>query len=697
MKKSLRLPSQRFLSLSVLSLMAALAAGAADATGTTAGLSITNTATINFSDDLGAAQPAVNSNTVSTTVLPVPSFTITPNQTTAGTVATDAPDYAKPGLTKAAKPGDIVAYPYTLTNTGNVQGESYDLSTGTTASNGVGGTGAGLAQGSVRYYAVNPDTNADGTVTAAELAALTPITSITGLAKDGSVGFYQVYTIPTTATDAQTYGSSPTGTRKTNAAAGSEPATPYTQPSDSNNANLTTVQRTDAVAIGPKTYPDGNAPAATTYASVDPTPVTVTESADTQTAPSVSSTTKITFTNTVRNPGNRPDTFDITALVANLPTGATYRLLDSAGAVLTDTDGDTIPDIGVLVAGGTRDIRVEVTLAAGSTTTAFGTQPTFTVTATSSNDPAKKDATTDTVLLPGVAFGDKTATNPAPATVVNQNTVAPTVGGNPATSTTNTLSSIPMQIKNNGGTAEAFTPTGSVTFSTPGGNVTRALRYLPDANCDGIADSATAITLTPAVAPGASYCLIPVIDVPDNAYPGAYTLTQSAAGNTSGVLASDTNDTLTVPRVGTPANYVVKSGRTVDLIVPEATPATFTLFDAAAATAKPNQYIEYSVTGQNTSNANIKRAIVSDTVPLNTTFDGTNGRSVITSTTNVAAPGKVLYRVGGGAWSAAAPTSLGAGVLLEAAVDSNNDNTIDANDILKPGEKFVVTFRVRVN
>ena len=120
MKKSPSLLPQRFVSLSVLSLMVALAAGAAGATGTTAGLSIVNTATINFSDDLGAAQTPVNSNTVSTTVFPVPSFTVTPNQTTTGTVAGDAPDYAKPGLTKTAKPGDIVPYPYTLTNTGNV-------------------------------------------------------------------------------------------------------------------------------------------------------------------------------------------------------------------------------------------------------------------------------------------------------------------------------------------------------------------------------------------------------------------------------------------------------------------------------------------------------------------------------------------------------------------------------------------------
>lgn len=659
-------------SLSVLSLMVALAAGAAGATGTTAGTAITNTATINFSDDTGAAQPAVNSNTVSTTVLPVPSFTITPNQTTTGTAATDAPDYTKPGQSKTAKPGDIVAFPYTLTNTGNVAGESYALSTGTTATNGVGGTGTGLAQNSVKYYTTNPDANNDGVITPAELAAVTAVTSINGVAKDASVTFYQVYTIPTTATDAQTYGSSPTGTRSANTAAGSEPATPYTQPTDSNNANLVTVSRTDAVTLGPKGYPDGNAPAATTYASPDTTAVTITESGDTQTAPSTATTTKITFTNTIRNPGNRPDVFDITAATANLPAGASYRLLDSTGAVLTDTDGDGTVDIGTLAAGATRDIRVEVTLAAGSTSTSATTQPTFTITATSSNDTTKKDPTTDTVLLPGVAFGDKTTTDPAPATVANQNSTAPAAGGNPTTSTTNTLTGIPMQIKNTGGTAESFTPAGSITFSTPNGNVTKTVRYLPDADCDGNADSTTAITTTPSVAPGASYCLIPVVDVPDNAYPGAYTLTQSATGNTSGVKASDTNDTVTVPKVGTPTNYVTK---TVD-----------------KASAKPGDTLTYTIQAIDKANANIKNVVVSDTLPTNTTYVS------VAATTTVATPGKVMYRTGGtGAWSATAPTALGSGVKLEVAVDSNNDGTIDANDILKPGEHFDVTFKVTVN
>ncbi len=655
--------------LSLLSLMVALAAGAAGATGTTAGTSITNTATISFSDDTGTPQTPVNSNIVTTTVLPVPSFTITPNQTTPGTAPTDAPDYTKPGQTKAAKPGDTVAYPYVLTNTGNVNGESYDLSTPS-----VGGTGTGLTPAGVKYYATNPDANNDGVITPAELAAVTAITTISGVAKDATVTFYQVYTIPATATDTQTFGSSPTGTRKVNPVAGSEPAAPFTQPTDSNNANLTTVTRADAVAIGPKAYPDGNAPAATSYPSVDPTPVTVTESGDTQTAPATVTTTKITFTNTVRNPGNRADVFDITTLPTNLPAGATVRLLDSTGAVLPDTDGDGAPDVGSLAPGASKDIRIEVTLPAGSTTTNPAVQPTVVISATSSNDTTKKDATTDTVLLPGAAFGDKTTPTgePAPGNVVNQNAAPPTNGGNPTTSTPNTLTSIPMQIKNTGGVAEPFTPAGTITFSTPNGPVTKPVSYLPDANCDGVPDSTTPITVTPSIAPGASYCLVPVVDVPDNAYPGAYTLNQSATGNTSGVKATDTNDTVTVPKIGTPTSYITKS---VD-----------------KASAKPGETLTYSITAINKANTNIKNVIVSDFLPANTSFVS------VAAASNVAAPAKVLYRTGGtGVWSAVAPTALAPAVKLEIGLDSNNDNTIDNLDILKPGDKFDVTFKVKVD
>ena len=676
-------------SLSFLSLMLAMAAGSAGAVGTTAGTTITNVATISFSDDTGKPQPPVDSPPVTTTVSPVPSFTIVPNQTTPGTKQTDPADFANPGQTKTAKPGDSVVFPYTLTNTGNVNGESYNLTSQTTPN---------VDPATVKYFASNPDTNNDGVVSPAELAATTapgstnaPITTISGVDKDKTVSFFQVYTIPTTAKDTDKFGADPVGTRKPNPAAGSEPTTdltdptkPFTQPTDSNNANLTTVSRLDSVLIGPKDNPKGDA-AGTTYPSTDPTPITITKQGDTQTAPTTTTTGQVTFTNTVSNPGNRPDTFNISNTNTNLPAGATVTFIDPAtGKPLTDTNGDGKPDTGPLAPGATKDILVVVTLPSGSTTTDPAKQPSVVVTATSSNDPSKSDPTTDTVLLPGVLFGDKPGTpanpgtNPDPAPAPTQTVPAPTT---PTGVTTTPLTDLPLQIKNTGGTTEPFTPgapadpanpkagePGTITFNTPDGPVTKQIKYLPDANCDGKADSAAPITVTPALKPGDTFCLIPVVDVPNNAFPGSYPLIQQVTGNTTGVKATDTNDTVTVPSV------------------PGKNPITKTVDKASA---KPGETLTYGIVGKNNSNANFTSTIISDKVPTNTTFKSLSATSTAT--------GKILYRLAGGAWSATAPTTVAAGTLIEIGVDTNNDNTIDKLDILKPGQELDATFTVTVN
>lgn len=105
-----------------LTALIALTAGAAHA-ATEAGTVITNTAEIVFTPKAARPHP-VESNKVTTTVLPVPSFTIVKND---GSADVTTPDYSKPGQTATARPGDTVVFPYTLTNTGNVPNESYVL------------------------------------------------------------------------------------------------------------------------------------------------------------------------------------------------------------------------------------------------------------------------------------------------------------------------------------------------------------------------------------------------------------------------------------------------------------------------------------------------------------------------------------------------------------------------------------------
>ena len=90
-----------FVMLFLLSALAAINGNRAYAAPPPAGTSIGNQASAAFSDALGNAQPPVTSNTVTTTVLHVASFTLTADQT-------------KPGA-----PGTQVYFPHTLTNTGN--------------------------------------------------------------------------------------------------------------------------------------------------------------------------------------------------------------------------------------------------------------------------------------------------------------------------------------------------------------------------------------------------------------------------------------------------------------------------------------------------------------------------------------------------------------------------------------------------
>ncbi|MFC6802032.1 hypothetical protein ACFQDE_10165 [Deinococcus caeni] len=85
-------------------------------------------------------------------------------------------------------------------------------------------------------------------------------------------------------------------------------------------------------------------------------------------------------------------------------------------------------DVGSLNPGQTADLLVRVTFPAGSAPTTPGTQPTVTVTTTSSNDTTKKDTTKDIVNLPGLSFGNPT---PPPA-VTPPRSVRPN-WANPAT------------------------------------------------------------------------------------------------------------------------------------------------------------------------------------------------------------------------------------------------------------------------
>lgn len=667
---------------SLSAVVAALALGTAGAQTlatpptTPAGTEIINKAEITFTPESTPTNPNPPSETIETppvitVVNPVPSFTITPND---GSKDTTQPDYTNPGQTREVKPCDKnVTFAYTLTNTGNVNGESYTLT------NTPDPTGAVKTPENIRFCL---DSNNNGQLDQSEIAA-GATTTITDVAINQTVKFFQVYDVPCTATSTDKFGGDPTGTRNDNPNFSNDP----TLPRDANNSNTVTINRKDGVVIGPKADPDGNGnPVTPAYNSPEGINIVPTAS-DTQVATVTTLPTSgvtVTFTNTIQNTGNRTDTFELTQ-TNTFPAGTTVVFKDANGNALPTVNGK--PVVQNVPENGTVDIQVIVTLPAGVTPTQLSGQPAVTVTTTSQNDPTKSDTTKDIieVKVPGIAFGDPTpglGGDPTPVgtppTGVPGNPGTPLTPGNPQTCTAPIRTYLPMEIANLGSQDDAFVVSGTapVTVLNPDGTVNPTpvivpVVYYRDVNGDGKLDAGDTELQggnTGTIKPGEEIKLIAVVDVPCAAAQQTITLNQEAKSPTTGVSQKDPNDTITVG--GNGGKPIVT--KTVD-----------------KATANPGDTLTYTIIGKNTSNANVKQALVCDTVPTNTTFVS------FTATTN--ASGTVVYsNNGGSSWSASA-TAPAAGAKVCAGVDTNNDGKVDAADILKPGETITVTYQVKVN
>lgn len=683
-------------SWSLIALAAALAASAASA-ATPAGTKIVNQAEIIFTPEGGTKDTTVPSNPVETVVVPVPSFTITPND---GSGDTTKPDYTKPGQTATVKPCDKnVAFRYVLTNTGNVAGESYNLT------NTPDPSGAVKTPDNIRFYDGSADTNKDGKLTSDEVAKATPITKIDNVAINEEHVFFQVYDVPCNANGTDTYGGDPTGTRNDNPKFDNDPVLPP----DANNSNVVKIDKNDGVVVGPKD--DANAdnktdPANTTQNPVytqpvmpgDNTPDTVYPGGTTIPGTSTpvpndtqivvgtctATTSVVTFTNTVQNTGNRDDVFDITQ-TNNFPNGSKVEILKADGSgVLPDNDGDGVPDVGSLAPGKSASFLIRVTYTGCPTGT-----PTVTVKATSSNDPSKSDLTKDQINMPGLSFGDPTPTPGGdPAPIGTPPTGTP---GNPNTPVdvskctgTGILTFLPMEIANIGTAPDLYNVTGTAPIKlTDGTTQTVNVVYYKDVNGNGMYDAGTDTALTDTngdgkadtgvIAPGTEVKLIAVVTVPCAAAAQTITLNQVAESPTTGVKVTDPNDTITVGKT-----EVAQPTKTVD-----------------RKDAKPGDILTYTVNGKNTSNGNITKAMVCDSVPENTSFDS----FVATSD----AAGTILYSKDGGAWQSTPLTGVNNGTAtakgskLCAAVDTNGDGTISVADLLAPGKSINVTFKVKVN
>jgi uncharacterized repeat protein (TIGR01451 family) len=106
--------------------------------------------------------------------------------------------------------------------------------------------------------------------------------------------------------------------------------------------------------------------------------------------------TIVRFPHTVRNAGNVGDTLNV-GLESGLPAGWVVRWLRPDGQVLTDTDGDGLPDTGLLGAGADMDVILEVTPAAGVSGDNAGAGWRLVSRVTSSGQPSALNRTLDTI------------------------------------------------------------------------------------------------------------------------------------------------------------------------------------------------------------------------------------------------------------------------------------------------------------
>jgi uncharacterized repeat protein (TIGR01451 family) len=175
----------------------------------------------------------------------------------------------------------------------------------------------------------------------------------------------------------------------------------------------------------------------------------------------------VTFTNQLVNTGNGSDSFDITANLGSFPAGSSATLYQSNGvALLTDTNGNGIPDTGPVAAGTSYDVIVKVQLPSAATGGPFS----MTKTATSFSNPLVSAVATDVLTtivgntvdvtnnsaLPGapgagagpeVAYVILNATNPGTTTRLTlyvNNTSAQNDNYDLAASTDNTFGSLTL-------------------------------------------------------------------------------------------------------------------------------------------------------------------------------------------------------------------------------------------------------------
>ena len=182
-----------------------------------------------------------------------------------------------------------------------------------------------------------------------------------------------------------------------------------------------------------------------------------------QTVASANQGSTVIFNNIVKNNGNTPDSFDITLPTSGFPAGTSFQLYQADGVTpLLDTNGNGVPDTGVLASGATYTVVLRVTLP----TNASGGPFTVSKTATSKLDPSKTATVSDTLTAIVASSVDLTNVAPLGGGGVTGVGVGPE-GSAQTTNTTDpgTTTRFTLYVNNTSGVADTYDLAASTTSS----------------------------------------------------------------------------------------------------------------------------------------------------------------------------------------------------------------------------------------
>ena len=368
----------------------------------------------------------------------------------------------------------------------------------------------------------------------------------------------------------------------------------------------------------------------------------------------------VAFLNTIKNLSNAADTYTLTASSAQ---GYAVTLYQSNGATLLTGPTASVP------AGGTLNVVVKVAVPVG------GVADTVTLTATSTSNTSKSDVTLDKTPAPQTGF---TFTPNASGTVTYSGSVTYT---HTLTNNANTAATVRIP-------APAITaPKGWTYTYSAGGNA-----YTPNSPLTVPANSSVTFTVTVTVpAPTAPAAFDAFVGQTETA---TITATATYSSSATGISASVT-DTTTV--IGGSLS-LLKSVATYDgtKTAPTDCSVSTNRLDATGATAKPGDFLCYTIVSENRGNRLLQKVIVKDA--LNSFTDFVSVSANATTGASYGAGSTVLYSNDNTTWSPTATSvTLTAGQTVYVAVNTDGDAaTITNTDTMPQNAKLTVTFVVKV-